>query len=64
MLQMLMFDAKGQPTELAMRYVVPRSYSVSYINRHGRRCGYLTSDVHKAIGMWLKHIDSKIVTRW
>ena len=21
-------------------------------------------DVHKAIGMWLKHIDSRIVTRW
>ena len=64
MLQTIMFDAKGQPTELAMRYVKPRSYSVSYVNEQGIRCGCVTLDVHKAIGVWLKHIDSKIVTHW
>jgi len=64
MIQTIMFDAKGQPTELAMRYVVPRSYSVGYVDEQGRKRGYLTRDVHKAIGMWLKHIDSRIVTHW
>ena len=64
MIQMLMFDAKGQPTELAMRYVKPRSYSIGYVDSRGRKCGYLTRDVHKAIGIWLLHPDSRIVTHW
>ena len=64
MIQINMFDQQGKPTELAMRYVKPRSYSVGYVNEQGRRCGYITRDVHKAIGMWLKHIDSKIVVHW
>jgi hypothetical protein len=61
MIQTIMFDMKGKPTELAMRYVVPRYYSVDTDNGMMR---YFTYDVHEAIGMWLKDIDSKIVTHW
>ena len=56
-----MFDLKGQPTELGMRYVKPKYYSVDTDN--GMMCTF-TYDVHEAIGWWLKNIDSKIVTHW
>lgn len=62
MIQTNMFDRQGKPTELAMRYVVPKYYSVD--TDKGTMC-YFTYDVHEAIGMWLKDpINSKIVTHW
>lgn len=59
MIQMLMFDQRGKPTELGMRYVKPKYYTVKYKGH-----GVATRDVHAAIGFWLKHIDSKIETHW
>jgi hypothetical protein len=59
MIQTIMFDMKGQPTELAMRYVVPKYYTVKYKGH-----GVATRDVHAAIGFWLKNIDSVIETHW
>lgn len=61
MTQLNMFDQRGKPTESAMRYVMPKYYSVDTDNGTMR---YFTYDVHEAIGMWLKNIDSKIVTHW
>lgn len=61
MIQINMFDQRGQSTELATRYVRPKYYSVDTDNGMMR---YFTYDVHEAIGMWLKNIDSKIVTHW
>jgi hypothetical protein len=63
MIQMNMFDMKGKPTELGMRYVKPKYYTVDVYTKDGhRRLG--TDDVHEAIGFWLKNIDAKIVTHW
>ena len=64
MMQLSMFDLKGQPTSHAMRYVLPRYYHVEYINKRGIKCGYITLDVHKAIGRWLQYPKAKIHTRW
>ena len=61
MMQMLMFDQQGKPTELGMRYVKPKYYSVDTDNGMMRTFTY---DVHEAIGWWLKNLDSKIVTHW
>lgn len=61
MIQTNMFDQQGKPTELAMRYVVPKYYSVDTDNGMMR---YFTYDVHEAIGMWLKNIDACLVTHW
>ena len=60
-MQLPMFDAKGAPTDFAIRYVKPKYYSVDTDNGMMR---YFTYDVHEAIGMWLKHPDAMLVTHW
>jgi hypothetical protein len=63
MIQMHMFDQRGQPTDVGRRYVKPKYYTVDVYTKEGhRRLG--TDDVHEAIGFWLKHPDAKIVTHW
>ena len=59
MLQMLMFDAKGQPTELAMRYVVPRYYKICSAGGFS-----IAKRPQTAIRMWLMHPDTKIEVVW
>jgi hypothetical protein len=63
MMQTIMFDLKGKPTELGMRYVKPRYYTVTV--KTAKYCHtWAPDDVHVAIGLWLKHPDAKIVTHW
>jgi hypothetical protein len=65
MLQTLMFDQQGKPTQIAMRYVLPKYYVVKHQHKSGlANISYITKDVHDAIGRWLKNIDAKIITVW
>jgi hypothetical protein len=59
MMQLNLFDLKGQPTNLAMRYVQPKYYKV--YNAEGCR---LVKDPHTAIRMWLIHRDTKLAVVW
>ena len=58
-MQLNMFDDRGKPTELGMRYVVPRYYEVC--TAEGCR---KVRDAHTAIRVWLMHAGSKIVVVW
>ena len=65
MIQALMFDQQGKPTQIAMRYVKPKYYVVKY--RHGSGLAnfiHRTTDVHKAIGVWLRNENTVIQTVW
>lgn len=63
MIQMNMFDQRGKPTELGMRYVKPKHYIVRRTQKQANFI-YRTDDVHDAIGKWLKHPEAKIITVW
>jgi hypothetical protein len=63
MQQALMFDQQGKPTDIAMRYVKPKYYTVTVKTAKYRHI-WAPDDVHVAIGLWLKHPDAKIVTHW
>jgi hypothetical protein len=59
MLQTLMFDQQGKPTQIAMRYVLPKYYLVYCVDgcrkvKHART----------AIKVWLMHEGSKIAIVW
>jgi hypothetical protein len=62
-MQLPMFDAKGAPTDFAMRYVKPKFYKV-VAHRELYRKIWRTTDVHEAIGLWLKNPDAEIITVW
>jgi hypothetical protein len=59
MIQTNMFDQHGKPTDLAMRYVMPRYYKV--YSADGCR---KVLRAQTAIRMWLIHPDSKIAVVW
>jgi hypothetical protein len=63
MIQLHMFDRVGKPTDLAMRYVKPKRYKVVAHRKFYRKIWH-TTDVHEAIGLWLKNPDAEIVTVW
>jgi hypothetical protein len=63
MTQLLMFDQQGKPTDFAMRYVVPKRYKV-VLHRQLYRKIWHTTDVHEAIGFWLKNPDAELITVW
>ena len=64
MMQLPMFDIKGQPTHFAMRYVQPKYYSVEWVDENGYMRKSITPDVHFAIKRWLNNPGSKINTHW
>ena len=64
MMQLSMFDLKGKPTSHAMRYVLPRYYSVEWFDKNGYRRKSITPDVHVAIQRWLKCSKPIFKTHW
>ena len=63
MIQLSLFDAKGKPTDFAMRYVKPKGYKV-VLHRQSYRKIWHSTDVHEAIGFWLKNPDAELITIW
>lgn len=63
MMQLPMFDTKGAPTDFAMRYVKPKQYKVIAYRKFYRKIWH-TTDVHEAIGLWLKNPDAEIINVW
>ena len=65
MIQTLMFDQQGKPTQIAMRYVLPKYYVVKYTHSSGlANFIHRTTDVHKAIGVWCRNDHTTIQTVW
>ena len=62
-MQLPMFDAKGAPTDFAMRYVKPKYYKVTVKTAKYRHI-WVPDDVHVAIGLWLKNPTAKITPVW
>jgi hypothetical protein len=63
MIQIQMFDCAGKPTDLAMRYVIPKQYKVTAHRKLYRKI-WNTTDVHEAIGLWLKNSNAQIKVVW
>jgi hypothetical protein len=59
MIQTNMFDQRGKPTELAVRYVTPKYYRVYCVDGCRK-----VRHAHTAIKVWLMHEGSKIAVVW
>ena len=65
MIQTLLFDQHGKPTQLGMRYVQPKYYLIKHEHMSGlANFMHRTTDPCKAISIWLRFDKSVIEVVW